>query len=89
MTDKFRYEGIDIPRDTVCRKFKQIGNASKISVEDGELSLQKQKVRLKCFKNIKIKTTETTYFLKKKNLKKGNKKKEKRKWIKKEEKIIK
>ena len=64
MTNKFRDEGINIPRDTVCRKFKQIGNVSKIPVEDHELSLQRQKVRLKWCKKYKNKDDWDNVFFK-------------------------
>ena len=55
LINKFRDEGINIPRDTVCRKFKQIGNASKALVEDHELSLQQKEIRLKWCKKYKNK----------------------------------
>ena len=42
LINKLRDEGINIPRDTVCRKFKQIRNVSKVPVEDHELSLQQK-----------------------------------------------
>ena len=87
MTNKFRDEEINISRDTVCRKFKQIGNVSKIPVEDHELSLQQKKVRLKWCKNIRIKRLRQRIFYRRKTFKTGNKKK-KDGW-KKKKKIIK
>ena len=40
LTQKLRDEGINLSRETVRRKLKQIGYASKVPVEDYELSLQ-------------------------------------------------
>ena len=69
MINKFKDEGINMPRDTVCRKFKQIGNVSKVQVEDHKLLLQQKELRLKCCKkNKRIKTIGTTYSLHKKKL---------------------
>ena len=44
---KLRDERINVSRETVRRKFKQIGYVSKPSVECYELSLQQKEVRLK------------------------------------------
>ena len=82
MTNKFRDEGINIPRDTVCRKFRQIENVSKVPVEDHELLLQQNKVRLKWCKKYRNKEDWVNeFFTEEKTFKTGNKKK--RRWMKK------
>ena len=48
LTQKLRDEGINVSKETVRRKLRQIGYESKVAMEGHELLLQQKEVRLKC-----------------------------------------
>ena len=81
LTQKFRDEGINVFRETVRRKLKQIRYASKVPVEGHELSLQQKEVRLKWWKSLRINTNGTNYSLHMKKLLKQEIRKREDGWV--------
>ena len=70
LTQKLRDKGINVSRETVCRKLKQIGYVPKVPIKGHELLLQQIEVRLKWCKKYKNKDYwDNVFFIDEKLLK--------------------